>query len=101
MNAEFQRIARRVGQLVMIPQAIKIVKPIRFSREDVKKHIKPLFVLSIAVAAVSLYTVFDKTLLGLMTIKENVAYYEYASKIINIPKTIIGVIGTVIFLTCK
>lgn len=91
-----------LGQLVMIPQAIKIVKPIRFSREDVKKHIKPLFVLSIAVAAVSLYTVFDKTLLGLMTIKENVAYYEYASKIINIPKMVIGVIGTVTFpAACK
>ena len=86
-----------LGQMVMLPQAIMMVNPIRFSWSDVKVHIKPMFVLSIAVVAVSLYTVFDKTLLGIMTTKENVAYYEYSNKIISIPKSIISVIGTVTF----
>ena len=86
-----------LGQIVMIPQAIKIAKPISFSIEDVRIHIKPMIILSIAVVAVSLYTVFDKTLLGLMSMKENVAYYEYSYKIVNIPRAIIDVIGTVTF----
>ena len=91
-----------LGQLAMMPQAVQIAKPIGFSKKEVIQHIKPLLVLSIAVIAVSLYTVFDKTLLGIMTTKENVAYYEYSNKIINIPKMIIAVIGTVLFpRACK
>lgn len=86
-----------IGQIVMLPQAIKIVPPIRFTVSDMKQHIKPLFVFSISVIAVSLYTVFDKTLLGLLTNKENVAFYEYSNKIVTIPKTVIGVVGTVMF----
>lgn len=91
-----------LGQLVMMPQAVRIAEPIRFTKAEVLQHIKPLLVLSVAVIAVSLYTVFDKTLLGLMTTKENVAYYEYSNKIINIPKMFIAVIGTVLFpRACK
>lgn len=85
------------GQFVMLPQAIRYVKPTKFGWSDIKEHFKPLFVLFIAVVAATLYTVFDKTLLGIMSTKEDVAYYEYSNKIINIPKTIIGVICTVMF----
>lgn len=91
-----------VGQIVMLPQAFRAVKPIKFSKADAMQHIKPLLVFSISVIAVSLYTVFDKTLLGIMTTKENVAFYEYSNKIVNIPKTVIGVVGTVMFpRACK
>ena len=91
-----------LGQLAMLPQAFRIAEPIRFSKREVIQHIKPLLILSAAVIAVSLYTVFDKTLLGLMTTKENVAFYEYSNKIINIPKMFIAVIGTVLFpRACK
>ena len=85
------------GQAVMLPQAVRLIKPIRFSWEEAKVHIKPLLVFSISVIASFLYTVFDKTLLGLLSTKENVAFYEYSNKIINIPKTIVGVTGTVMF----
>lgn len=91
-----------IGQIIMFPQAIRVVKPIRFSKEDAMQHIKPLLMFSISVIAASLYTVFDKTLLGIMTTKENVAFYEYSNKIVNIPKVIIGVVGTVMFpRACK
>lgn len=91
-----------LGQIVMLPQAMKIARPIPVGWGDIKSHIKPLLLLSVAVIAVSLYTVFDKTLLGLMTTKDNVAFYEYSNKIINIPKAIIGVVGTVTFpRACK
>lgn len=85
------------GQALMLPQAISAVKPIKFTASDMAEHVKPLLIFSISVVAVTLYTVFDKTLLGIMTTKENVAFYDCANKIINVPKTIISVISTVMF----
>lgn len=86
-----------IGQVMMIPQAVKMVPPIKVSWQDIAVHFKPLLIFSISVIAVSMYTVFDKILLGLLMEKENVAYYEYANKVISIPKTIITVIGTVMY----
>lgn len=91
-----------IGQAIMIPQAISMVKPIKFKFADMQQHLKPLFVFFISTIAISAYTIFDKTLLGLMSTKENVAYYEYANKIVSIPRTFIAVIGTVLYpRACK
>ena len=90
------------GQIVMIPQAVAIIKPIKFGVTDMRQHIKPLLVFFISTIAITLYTVFDKTLLGIFSTKENVAYYEYANKIISIPRTFMAVIGTVLYpRACK
>ncbi|MBS6642773.1 MAG: oligosaccharide flippase family protein [Clostridiaceae bacterium] len=86
-----------VGNLLLIPTAIKEIPFARFTTKDCCLHIKPLIMLSISVIAIALYTIFDKTLLGIMSTKENVAYYEYSNKIISIPKMFVGVVGTVIF----
>jgi len=86
-----------ISQLVMIPLVLRIAPPIRIKRNETTAHIKPLFVFAISVIAVSLYTVFDKILLGWLTVKDNVAYYEYADRIISLPRTFIVVIGTVMF----
>lgn len=85
------------GQIVMLPQAIKIIKPIKIHLFDIKKHIKPLVVFSVAVIGATLYTVFDKTLLGILSSVENVAFYEYSNRIISAPKTLVTVIGVVMF----
>lgn len=86
-----------IGQVVMIPQAFNTIKPIRFEKTDILKHIKPLLVFSVAVIAATLYTVFDKTLLGILSSKENVAFYEYSNRIIIVPRSIVSVVGTVMF----
>ena len=63
---------------------------------------KPMLILFISVVAATLYTVFDKTLLGILARKQDVAFYEYANKIINVPKQLIYVIGTVMLpRACK
>lgn len=91
-----------LGQIILIPQALRQVPFIKFCWDDVKEHIKPLLVFSVAIIATSLYTVLDKILLGVMTTKENVAYYEYANKIISLPRTFAVIIGTVMFpKACK
>ena len=91
-----------IGQFVMIPQAIRLVKPIKFTCADCKQHVKPLLVFSISVIAATLYTVFDKTLLGILATKDDVAFYEYSNRIISVPKTVVSVIGTVMYpRACK
>ena len=91
-----------ISQVLLLPFASTFLKPIRFSKNDFTAHIKPLFIFSISVVAVSLYTVFDKTLLGLLSSVDNVAYYEYANKIVALPRTFITIIGTVLYpRACK
>ncbi len=86
-----------MGYLVMLPGVISAIPPIRITIKDMREHIKPLFTLFAATVAISLYTVFDKTLLGIMSTKDDVAFYEYSDKIIKIPEQFIIVIGTVLF----
>lgn len=58
-------------------------------------HLKPLFVLFIPAIAVSLYKYMDKIMIGTMSSKTQLGYYENAEKVINIPMTIIASFGTV------
>jgi len=86
-----------LGQIILLPQAIKAIPPVKVSFSEMREHIKPMLVLFVAAVAATLYTIFDKTLLGILASHESVAYYEYSNKIINIPKTFITVISTVLF----
>ena len=86
-----------LGQIIMIPQAVKLVKPIRFNKNDMLPHIRPLLTLWISVLATALYTIFDKTLLGLLTEKKNVAFYEYADKLVRVPVSLLTAISTVTY----
>lgn len=85
-----------LGYLVMLPQAFKLVSPIKVSLDDIKSHLKPVLLLFVSVVAVTIYTVFDKTLLGWMISNNAVAYYEYSAKIIEIPKQLLNALGMVI-----
>ena len=66
-------------------------------KEEVKKHIKPNFVLFIPLLAMSVYHIMDKTILGILVTYEQVGFYYNADKVINIP---IGVIGGIKGLSC-
>ena len=92
-----ETISLVLSNILLFPFVFRHVKPIRFGFKDCLEHLKPMLILSISVIASSLYTVFDKTLLGIMTTKENVAYYEYSNKILLVPKAFVSVIATVLF----
>lgn len=62
---------------------------------DMKVHIKPLIILFIPAIAVSLYKYMDKIMLGMISSKTELGYYENAEKVVNIPTTIIASFGTV------
>ena len=86
-----------VGMLLLVPYAVKAVPPIKISIKDCFKHIKPLLILLIAVLASSIYSIFDKTLLGWLSTTDNVAIYEYSNRIILVPRSIAIVIGAVMY----
>ena len=85
------------ANVVLFLNAMLFCKPIRVRKSDCTVHLKPLFVLFVSVIAATLYTLFDKTLIGLIVGKAEVAVYEYSNKIINIPKAIALVIGTILY----
>lgn len=62
---------------------------------DVRRHIKPNFILFIPVVAVSIYKMMDKIMLGILANVTEVGFYEQAEKIINIPIAIISSLGTI------
>lgn len=84
-----------VSQLALWPYMRKYVKwtSVRFS--DIRKHIRPNLTMFLPVIAVSVYRIMDKIMLGLMSTKEDVGFFENAEKIVNVPVVIIAALGTV------
>ena len=71
---------------------VKFVIP---KKKEMLVHIKPLIILFIPAIAVSLYKYMDKIMIGSMSNKGQLGYYENAEKVVNIPLTIIVSFGTV------
>lgn len=67
----------------------------RVYKEDIAKHIKNNLILFIPVITISLYKTINKILLGVISNVTEVGYYENAERIVNIPITLISVLGTV------
>lgn len=84
-----------LSQLVLWPFVSQYfdIRLVKWKRA--KKHIKPLLMLFIPAIAVSLYKYMDKIMLGIMTTKIQVGFYENAERAINIPISVIGAFGTV------
>lgn len=68
------------------------VKP---SWKEMQKHLVPMIALFIPAIAVSLYKIMDKIMLGNMSTKTEVGFYENSEKIINILMGVISAFGTV------
>lgn len=88
-------ISSLISQLILWPFLKKRINFIRPKLSDITKHIIPNLRLFIPVIAISIYKFMDKIMLGNMSTMENVGYYEYAERIINIPLSIITALGTV------
>ena len=54
-----------------------------------------MLLLSISVLSVSIYSMVNKTLLGIIDTKSDVAFYEYSDKIVRIPLSVITTLGMV------
>lgn len=84
-----------ISQLVVWPFILNEIKLEKPHIGEVAKHIKPNLLLFLPVIAISLYTIMDKLMLGIIDTKAEVAYYTYAERIIQIPLSFITALGTV------
>ena len=66
------------------------------SNTNVRRHIKPVFVLLCTTVAIELYTMVDTTMLTFMCPSENVAYYANSTKIVRLVIMLVTAIGAVL-----
>lgn len=82
-------------QVMLFSFIFRYIRWTRVKLEEIKVHVIPNLKLFIPLLALSVYNWMDKIMLGFIVDKENVAYYNYAESIINLPKGIITALGTV------
>ena len=71
------------------------VRIVRSDAQSMLNHIKPLLLLFIPAIAISLYKYMDKIMIGAISGKEQLGFYENAEKVVNIPLSVISAFGTV------
>jgi len=72
------------------------IQKVKINIRDIKEHFKPMISLFIPQIAVSIYTILDKSMLGLFCENiEEVGYYEQSQKIIKIALTLITTMSIV------
>ncbi len=77
---------------MFVKKYVSFVKP---KWDGMKKNIIPMIILFVPTVAVSLYKIMDKIMLGNMSVKAEVGYYENSEKIINMLVGVITAVGTV------
>ncbi len=83
------------SQFMLWPSLKKHVDFVRPTRSEVVKHIRPNLLLFLPAVAVSLYKTMDKIMLGMISSKAEVGFYESSEKILRVPLAIIEALGTV------
>lgn len=63
---------------------------------NVKRHLKPVFLLLAASIAIELYTLLDTTMLGILKTDAEVGYYTTAIRLVKTAVTVITVIGGIL-----
>lgn len=83
------------GSVVLWFHLPKLVMRVRITFPEMRIHIRPALMLFVPLAAMTIYHVMDKTMLGLLSNYEQSGFYYNADKAINIPAGIIGGFSTV------
>ena len=88
-------ISSLVSQLMVWPFLKSQIIITRVSFKSIVKHVKPNVILFIPVIAVSLYNIMDKIMLGSLSTKIQLGYYDSSEKVLQIPIALITALGTV------
>ena len=84
-----------VSACALWPYLRRYVTYERPAAKNVMKHIKPNLTLFVPVIAISIYNTMDKIMLGKMTNKDQVAFYDKSEEVMQIPNTFINALTTV------
>ncbi|MCI8466459.1 MAG: flippase [Lachnospiraceae bacterium] len=85
-----------ISQIFILPALIKTVKFILPAKRRVLQHMKPNVILFLPVISASILNYFDKIMLGGMSTKTELGYYDSAEKIIQVPNSMVTALGVVI-----
>ena len=85
-------LANQVTLWLPLRKFVRIRKP---TLNEMRPHIKPMLVLFVPAIAISLYKYMDKIMIGAMSSKEQLGFYENAEKMVNVPLMMITSFGTV------
>ena len=87
-----------IGNLSLWLYLPKYLCKVKFKELNIFKHLKPTIVLFIPQIAIQVYTVLDKTMIGLIVSdKSEVGYYEQSQKIVKLLLTVATSYGAVMF----
>lgn len=84
-----------ISQVFLLLLAQKEVDFSLTSFNKAMKHLRSCIILFIPIIAFSIYRIMDKILIGALSTKSQLGYYENADRIISIPIMIISSLGTV------
>lgn len=84
-----------LSQIMLWFPLSKYVKFIIPTRYMIFKHLKPMFVLFIPTIAISIYKYMDRIMIGMLSTKIELGYYENAENAIRILTSILSSLGTV------
>jgi O-antigen/teichoic acid export membrane protein len=73
------------------------LKNIRISNLNLRKHLKPLFLLFLTIFSISIYFSLDTILLGFLANNESVGYYSSALKLTKLIIAVLGSISVALF----
>ena len=85
-----------IGDISVLPKAMKYLSLDMPSKEDIKKYIKPMFIMFIPIIALRGAYYIDEIMLGFMRDTDCVAIYENAYKVINMPLQLYTVLANVL-----
>lgn len=89
-------IAELLGNITMWMYLPKYIQKVKIKSLNIKRHIKPTILLFLPQIATQIYTVLDKTMVGILTNDMNeVGYYEQAQKLVRAALILITALGTV------
>lgn len=85
-----------IGNLSLWLYMPKFIKKVDFKSLNIKRHLKPTIALFIPQIAIQVYTVLDRTMIGIIIPnKAEVGFYTQGEKIIKLLLTIVGAMGIV------
>lgn len=89
-------ISNVLGNITLWFYLPKLIFKPNVKKLNIKKHIKPVFMLFLPQIATQLYTVLDKVMIGvIISDKSEVGYYEQAQKIVKLLLTLITSLSSV------
>lgn len=74
----------------------KYIDFVPFKELEIKKHLKPIFVIFASIVAVNIYTHLDVTMVGIYRTEEEVGFYTTANKLVRLIISFIVPLSTVL-----